>query len=114
MSLVPTFAQNDTWGGGERLSFQAVEGLSVAAVGGLSDHIDPKKVSLVVQKYRKGIEEITDIYLRNMVRDALVKRASTLGIESVYGSGKAALIEAVQKDVTDQTDRKSTRLNSSH
>lgn len=38
-----------------------------------------------------------------MVRDALVKRASTLGIESVYGAGKATLIEQVQSDVAQQT-----------
>src|SRR3546814_7468166 len=112
--LFPTFTQNDTWGGDKRLSFQTVEGLSVAADVGISYHIDPKKVSLVFQKYRKGIEEIMDIYLRNTVRDELVKRARTHGIETVYGSGKAALTEAVQKDVTDQTERKSTRLNSSH
>src|SRR5690606_2779718 len=97
--LISTFNQNDTCAGARELSFQTIEGLSVTAGVGISYHIDPTKVSTVFQKYRKGISEITDIYLRNMVRDALVKRASTLGIESVYGSGKAALIEQVQQDV---------------
>lgn len=101
--LFPTFTQNHTWTDKERLSFQTVEGLAVSADVGISYHVNPEKVTSVFQKYRKGIDEITDIYLRNMVRDALVKRASALGIESVYGAGKASLIEQVQADVAGQT-----------
>lgn len=103
--LFPTFTQNHTWVGNERLSFQTVEGLEVTADVGISYRVDPTKVTTVFQKYRKGIDEITDIFLRNMVRDALVKRASSLGIESVYGAGKAQLIELVQEDVTAQTEQ---------
>lgn len=101
--LFPTFTQNHTWTGADKLSFQTVEGLEVTADIGISYRVDPTKVTTVFQKYRKGIEEITDVFLRNMIRDALVKRASTLGIESVYGSGKATLIENVQDDVAAQT-----------
>lgn len=101
--LFPTFTQNHTWTDNDRLSFQTVEGLAVSADVGISYHVNPAKVTSVFQKYRKGIDEITDIYLRNMVRDALVKRASSLGIESVYGAGKASLIEQVQADVAGQT-----------
>ncbi len=86
----------------ESLSFQTAQGLTVNADVGITYHIDPAKVTLIFQKYRKGIDEITDVYLRNMVRDALVKEASGLEIESVYGKGKASLIESVQKDVTDE------------
>lgn len=102
--LFPTFTQTRTWTDEERLSFQTVEGLAVTADVGISYHVDPNKVTTVFQKYRKGIEEITDLYLRNMVRDALVKRASALNIESVYGAGKASLIEQVQADVAKQTE----------
>lgn len=86
----------------ESLSFQTSQGLTVNADVGITYHIDPAKVTLIFQKYRKGIDEITDVYLRNMVRDALVKQAAGLDIESVYGRGKANLIEAVQRDVSDE------------
>lgn len=102
--VFPTYTQNHTWTDKERLSFQTMEGLSVSADVGISYHVDPSKVTSVFQKYRKGVEEITDIYLRNMVRDALVKRASHLNIESVYGAGKSELIENVQADVREQTE----------
>lgn len=106
----PTFTQNYTWTrsategspNDESLTFQTVEGLSVNADVGITYHINPDKVTTIFQKYRKGVNEITDIYLRNMVRDSLVKESSSLGIESVYGRGKASLIQSVQDDVSQQ------------
>ena len=110
--LFPTFTQNYTWTksvhegnpNDESISFQTVEGLSVNSDVGISYSVDPAKVGLLFQKYRKGIDEITDTYLRNMVRDALVTAASTKPIESVYGSGKAELIADVEKRVREQVD----------
>ena len=51
------------------------------------------------QKYRKGIGEITDVYLRNLVRDAINTESSTKSIETVYGEGKAELIKAAENRV---------------
>lgn len=100
--LFPTFTQNYTWKGAESINFQTVEGMVVSADVGISYYIKPEKVSLVFQKYRKGIDEITDIYLRNMVKDALVAASSDRPIETVYGKGKADLIAEVQRIVSAQ------------
>ena len=109
--LFPTFTQNYVWTknaaegspNNESISFQSMEGLPVNADVGISYSIDPKKVTLVFQKYRRGVDEITDTFLRNEVRDALVQIASTKPIEYVYGAGKAELInqakEMVRKEV---------------
>ena len=110
MYTFPTFTQTYTFSRSasegrpldESISFQTAQGLTVNADVGITYHIDPGKVTLIFQKYRKGIDEITDIYLRNMIRDALVKETSNLDIESVYGKGKAQLIESVQRDVSDE------------
>ena len=104
--LFPTFTQNYTWTseGGESIGFQTSEGLAVNADVCISYAVDPKFVSAIFQKYRKGVEEITDVYLRNMVRDSLVKNASSMSVESVYGSGKAKLVDKVQSDVAAQVD----------
>lgn len=100
MYLFPTFTQTDTWKGkDDSITFQTKEGLNVNADIGISYHVDPKKVSIVFQKYRKGIEEISNLYLHNMVRDALVRAASTQDIETVYGVGKAQLLTAVTESV---------------
>ncbi|TON45329.1 transposase, partial [Vibrio parahaemolyticus] len=68
---------------------------------GITYRIDPTKVSKIFEKYRRGVDEITDVYLRNMVRDALVEKASIMGIENVYGAGKAELMNDVEKSVSD-------------
>lgn len=101
--LFPTYTQNHTYDGRDKIGFQTREGLTVEADIGITYHVQPDKVTSVFQKYRKGIDEITDTFLRNMIRDSLVKRASALPIESVYGEGKTSLIEQVQQDVQDQT-----------
>ena len=108
--IFPTFMQNYVWTAGvdegspndESISFQTADGMTANADIGISYSIDPEKVSIIFQTYRRGVDEITDTFLRNMVRDALVKQASNKPIEYVYGAGKADLIAAVQKDVSDQ------------
>lgn len=117
--LFPTFTQNYTWtfapvdedGDGdiddsekidESIQFQTAEGMNVAADVGISYTVDPTKVTVLFQKFRKGIDEITDGYLRNQVRDALVKAAGNLPIETVYGKGKTELLDTVEKNVRSQ------------
>lgn len=100
--LFPVFTQNYTWTNDQAISFQTSEGLAVRADVGISYTIDPNKVHLVFEKYRRGVDEITDTYLRNMVRDSLNKRASELSVEDVYGKGKVGLINSVFEDVASQ------------
>ena len=110
--VFPTFMQNYVWTkdpaegspNDESISFQTADGMTANADIGISYSIDPEKVSIIFQTYRRGVDEITDTFLRNMVRDALVKQASDKPIEYVYGAGKAELIAAVQKDVSDQVN----------
>jgi hypothetical protein len=88
----------------ESITFQTKEGLSVNADVGISYSIKPDKAAAVFQKYRKGIEEITDTFLRNMVRDAFVEMSSSRPVESVYGEGKADLIKGIEDKVRDQCE----------
>jgi regulator of protease activity HflC (stomatin/prohibitin superfamily) len=108
--IFPTYMQNYTWtrepdatgNEDESISFQTVEGMTANADVGISYQLDPTRINKIFQTYRRGVEEITDTFLRNMVRDALVKQASTKPIEYIYGAGKAELMQAVQNDVQKQ------------
>lgn len=108
--LFPTYMQNYEWTADSRpgsetdesFSFQTADGNTATADIGISYSIDPTRVTDIFQKYRRGVNEITDTFLRNMVRDSLVKAASTKPIEYVYGAGKAELIATVQEDVSKQ------------
>ena len=108
--LFPTYMQNYEWTADSRpgsetdesIAFQTKEGLTVGADVGISYSIDPTRVTDIYQTYRRGVDEITDTFLRNMVRDALVKVASRKPVEYVYGEGKAELIETALQIVQDQ------------
>ena len=103
----PTFMQNYVWtrsphegsSHDESITFQTADGLSVNADVGIAFQVEADKVPVLFQTYRKGLDEIRDIYLRNIVRDAIVTAASTRPIESVYGAGKTELLAQAQKEV---------------
>ena len=106
--LFPTFMQNYEWTADSRpgsesdesISFQTVDGMVANADVGISYSIDPEKVSEIFETYRRGVDEITDTFLRNMVRDSLVKQASNKPIEYIYGAGKAEMMAKVQEEVS--------------
>lgn len=89
--VFPTFLQNGVWGREEAISFQTSEGLPVTSAIGYSYNIPRDKVTKVFQQYRKGAEELTDVVLHNMTRDALNQVAATMVVEDVYGKGKLDL-----------------------
>ena len=108
--LFPTFQQNYVWTADERdgsendesFTFQTKEGMQVGADVGITYSLDPKKISTIFSKYRRGVDEITDTFLRNYVRDAFNAHASTMAVESVYGEGKAKLLSEVEESVRTQ------------
>lgn len=108
MYLFPTFTQSAEWklqdtsGGDQSISFQDSEGIVINADVGISYSIDADKADTVFQKYRKGVDEITDTYIRNMVRDAINAETSKMGVESIYGPGKEELMQRVTGRVQSQ------------
>ena len=106
----PTFANNYVWTknpnegspNDESITFQSVEGMNVNADVGITYSIDPDMATALFQRYRRGITEITDTYLYNMVRDALVTESGVLPIRELYGTGKADLMSAVETSVSEQ------------
>lgn len=107
--LFPVFKQNYTWTqsstegseSDESFTFQTKEGMTVNADVGITYSINQDKVSDVFQAYRRRIDEITDTFLRNHVRDAFNSVVSTMEIESVYGVGKADMVKKVESMVRD-------------
>jgi regulator of protease activity HflC (stomatin/prohibitin superfamily) len=100
--LFPTFTQTYTWQKDEAIQFQDRDGLPITAAMGITYSINPAKAAVLFQKYRKGIDEITSIYMHNMVRDAIVEAASQHPVDYIYGQGKTELLNAVTKHVRAQ------------
>lgn len=84
----PVFEQNHQWDGADGFNFQTSEGLSVTADIGITFSLEPTHVHQLFAKYRRGIDEITHLFIKNTLRDAINKVASRMKIEDLYGSKK--------------------------
>ncbi len=95
----PIFEQNNTWEGErEGFNFQTSEGMAVSADIGITYHLRPDSIPLIFQRYRRGMDEITHIFIRNFIRDAVNKSASRTCIEDLY-SGKEGFFDDVESHV---------------
>ena len=80
-------------------TFQTSDAMDVTAFVGLEYNVDPAKASTIFQTYRKGLDEITEINLRQSVSDALINRASRMDINELTTGGKTKLLEGVLADL---------------
>lgn len=106
--MFPTFTQNVLWDkavkedgkdkGDESFSFQ-VEGMTVNTDVGASYLITADCAPKVFQKYRKGVDEITSIVLRSMIRETLTSSAADMKIEDVYAAKRKELQDTIEKKV---------------
>ena len=97
--VFPTFLQNYAWKGEQAITMQTKEGLKVTTDAGITYRIDAANVVKVFQKYRLGVEEITNTFLHNMVRDAMNEVASTMEASELYGGKKDEFITKVNEMV---------------
>lgn len=95
----PIFEQNDTWEGDrECFNFQTSEGMAVSADIGITYHLRSESIPVIFQRYRRGMDEITNTFIRNYIRDAINKAASRTKIEDLY-SGKEGFFKDVEHQV---------------
>lgn len=110
MFIYPTFSQTSQWTADSRpgsetdesITFQDRDGTQMNADVGLTYAIAGDKADTLFEKFRKGTDEITDIYLRNMVRDAMNNEASRMEVTEIYGAGKEQLMTRVSELVKSQ------------
>lgn len=100
--LFPTFNQLHNYETPFR--FQTSDSMEVTAQVGIEYYVEPTKVSKVFQTYRKGVEEITDINLRQKISDSLIKHSGTMDINKLASGGKTQLLEEVTKDLKKELD----------
>jgi len=99
MYLFPTFLQNRAWSNSQAITMQTSEGLTITTDAGITYQIEPENISKVFTKYRLGIDEITDTFLHNMVRDAMNEVASRMTVDQIYGVKKEEFINSVNQIV---------------
>ena len=72
--------------------------MAVSADIGITYHLRPESVPIIFQKYRRGMDEITHLFIRNHIRDAINKAASKTEIEDLY-SGKEDFFNEVEAHI---------------
>lgn len=110
--IFPIFEQNHQWVESEGFNFQTSEGLAVHADIGITFNLRPDRVHELFAKYRRGMDEITHLFIRNNLRDAINRNAAKLKIEELYGPAKEAFFTNVLNQV--QSELSPLGFNISH
>lgn len=97
--IFPVFEQNDIWEGDEGFNFQTSEGMAIHADLGITFHLEPSAIPKIFQRYRRGMHEISHVFLRNFIRDAVNKAASHMTVQDLYSTSKERFFNEVEKHV---------------
>ncbi len=98
----PIYEQNHQWTDTDNFNFQTLEGLAVNADIGITFNLEQNKIPQLFYKYRRGIDEITHVFIKNSIRDSMNRVASRMLIEDLYGSKKEEFFRLVHKDVVNE------------
>jgi regulator of protease activity HflC (stomatin/prohibitin superfamily) len=110
----PTFLQNVVWTRSasegrdvdESITFNSREGAIINADVGISYLFEAAKVPQIFVEFRQPAEVITNVYIRNKVRDALNREASDMPVTDIYGVRKQFLLNNVKKDLEEELGNK--------
>lgn len=102
--LFPIYEQNHQWKDSEAFSFQTAEGLSVTADIGITFNLIPSRIPELFAKYRRGMEEITHLFIRNNIRDAINRAACKMRIDELYGPKKEDFFREVHYQVQEELE----------
>ena len=97
----PTFSQNHIWDledGDESITFNSKQGTILNADIAISFQIKPDRAPYVFSKFRKGIDEITHVFLRSEIRDIMGRVASQTDTMVIMGPGKVQFLDAVKNE----------------
>jgi regulator of protease activity HflC (stomatin/prohibitin superfamily) len=97
----PTFNQLHNYS--DPFTFQTAESLDVNAKIGVEYQVEHSKVSTIFQTYRKGVDEITDINIRQNISDSLIDHASTMSVNQL-AANKTKLMQQVTADLRAKLD----------
>lgn len=100
----PTFTQNMSWQGPEKISFNTSQGSRISCDVGLSYAIKADKVPHLFVKHRKDLDYITHNYLRNKVRDAINKHSAEYTAIDALGGKLQELLSRAKADLVEELE----------
>lgn len=102
----PVFTQNYVWtqdrtegsDSDESFSFP-IEGLEIGVDVGIEYSLEKDRVLDIFTTYRRGVDELTDVVIRNQVRNAFNSLASGLTMDQFISQGPNTLVAEVESAV---------------
>jgi len=76
----------------EAIRFQSVEGITCNVDLAVSCHVDATKAAVVFTTYRKNMDEIIKLYIRQDISNYFVDYASKLRVDELYSTKKIDMI----------------------
>jgi len=115
----PTFLQNRVWTKNpnegsdkdESISFNTVKGAAVNCDISVSTQFDPSKVPALYISFHETAEQIVDIYVRSIVRNAFSEVGGKMDVIEIMGKGKTDLEDQVKEIVNDQLKPKGISID---
>jgi len=106
--LFPLFMQNVRWTesetdfspSDEAVRFQDKNIMTLTADVGFSYTLDSKKIPTLFQRHRKGIEEITGVYLRNIIQNSFNVIGGNMEFSDINGPMKSIFLEKVKAEIS--------------
>jgi regulator of protease activity HflC (stomatin/prohibitin superfamily) len=102
--IFPTFNQNYVWtqdqaeGSPNDESFTfSIDGLAVNIDIGIEYSLNPEKIKDIFVTYRKGVDELTDVTIRNQVRDAFNTFSKDYDMDTLISGGMTQLVDQVEE-----------------
>lgn len=108
MYRFPTFNQLKNYE--QPFLFQSSDAMEIKARIGVEYNIDPQKAATVFATYRKGIDEITEVNIRQYISDSLIKNATLMDVNAITQGGKSKLLEDVTKEIRSKLDPVGIRI----
>ncbi len=98
-NYVFTLADTKESPGDESIKFQSQEGMQMSADFGLQYDLEIAKVPLLFEKYRRGVDEITRVAIRNRIRDSVNNHSTQYPVEGLIGRQRNEFLDKVEADV---------------
>jgi len=115
----PTYQQSVTWTASktegseidESITFQSIESASCNCDVYVAYQFDANKIPAIVSKHKKTAQEITDTYIRGLIRDEFNKVAGTMKAIDIAGPGKSRLTSTVISNLNTRLVPEGIHLN---
>lgn len=101
--LFPTFNQNFNLA---QVSFQDRDGMKISAPIGITLRAKQGAAPLLFQTYRKSMDEIIEVNVPQVVRNAFNNAGSKVKASDVYGPGKEKFLRDIEQQVQAHFDSK--------